>query len=110
MLALGRLYLDQGSHGAQVLAKSWIADATSAQVATANLTPKGHYGYLWWVLEDVAGHPGFAAEGYGGQLIEVVPSLGLVVVVATEVPDNAATVIDAHTLVDMVDRVIAPNV
>jgi CubicO group peptidase (beta-lactamase class C family) len=44
------------------------------------------YGYQWW-LGDVTGragdgHPTFAAVGYAGQLIEVVPDLKLVVAVS----------------------------
>jgi CubicO group peptidase (beta-lactamase class C family) len=41
----------------------------------------GPYGYQWWIA-DAAGHEAFAAMGYGGQLIYVVPDLELVVVTA----------------------------
>ena len=41
------------------------------------------YGYLWWT-GDADGSPAGWAQGWGGQLIEVVPDRDLVVVVATE--------------------------
>ena len=71
-------------------------------------TPSGKYGYQWWVTEaDEA--PAYFAWGGGGQLLEVVPSLSLVVVVASEIeygqPRSAGFSANALTfLVDHVDR------
>jgi CubicO group peptidase (beta-lactamase class C family) len=80
---LGQTYLDGGVwDGRQVVPAGWVEEATTAQVdAPAGLL--GGYGYLWWVGE-VGGDPAFAAVGYGGQLVLVVPSRDLVVVVVTE--------------------------
>ena len=49
--------------------------------------PGARYGYQWWITT-ADGHHAFAASGYGAQLIEVVPELDLVVVVAARVPDR----------------------
>ena len=73
-----------------------------------DLERDGHYGYLWWVTT-AAGDPAYAAVGHGGQLIEVVPRRGLVVVVGSDVDDSQpASVVDPGTLVTMVSSVIAP--
>ena len=64
---------------------AWIKDATTpnATISTVDFT----YGYGFWVFE-AAGHDGFGAAGDGGQMIEVVPDLGLVVVVQSSSSDD----------------------
>jgi CubicO group peptidase (beta-lactamase class C family) len=81
LVTFGRMYLDGGRwNGKQVVPAEWVAASTTRQVDTGNSALPG-YGYQWRVLE-AAGHPAFAAVGRAGQLIEVVPDLRLVVVVA----------------------------
>jgi CubicO group peptidase (beta-lactamase class C family) len=81
MVKLGRLYMDGGRwNGEQVVPAEWVSRSTTRQVDTGNSTLPG-YGYQWRVI-DASGHPAFAAVGYAGQLIEVVPDLRLLVVVA----------------------------
>lgn len=85
MAKIGQLYLDGGRwNGQQLVPASWVRDATRAHVATEAGAIGGltGYGYQWWVTTD-QDHPGYAALGFGGQLIEVIPDLRLVVVVAT---------------------------
>jgi len=73
----GQLYLQRGrwaNH--QLISSAWVGTSTVSQVALGD----GHgYGRLWWVTD---GEPirFFAAVGYGGQLLLVVPSQQLVVV------------------------------
>jgi CubicO group peptidase (beta-lactamase class C family) len=52
----------------------------------------------------------FVAWGFGGQMIEVVPAEGLVVVVARELNyrNLATTGVDPRSLTDLVDEVIVP--
>ncbi len=96
MARLGYLFLRDGrwADGEQVVSESWVEEATqpSTELNTA-------YGYLWWL--NVDGHwvlptllmgrdegdgkrvPGmpeevFAAQGFGGQIIAVYPSTGVV--------------------------------
>ncbi len=57
-------------------------DTISRQNQPANAA--GKFGYLWWIT-DADGEPAYLASGRGGQLLEVVPSLSLVVVIASEV-------------------------
>jgi CubicO group peptidase (beta-lactamase class C family) len=106
MLALGRLYLAGGQRdGRQVLSGAWIADATTAHVDTGGALPG--YGYQWWVTT-ADGRPAFAAQGFGGQLIEVVPDLALVVVVRSDAENAVGAPPEAYA--GLVDTVIAPVV
>jgi CubicO group peptidase (beta-lactamase class C family) len=57
--------------------------------------PFGGYGYQWWVTSE-HGHPSFLAAGFGGQFVQVVPDLDLVVVITS---DPARQRDDAQTLV-----------
>lgn len=106
LVAIGRLYLDGGlGDGRQIVPASWVAAATRAQVTTR--LPLAGYGYQWWVTE-ADGHPAHVAAGYGGQLIEVVPDLRLVVVVTSDVGAVPGAPPEAYA--DLVDTVVAPSV
>jgi CubicO group peptidase (beta-lactamase class C family) len=81
MLTLGELYLREGRHGDhQIVSAGWVAAATQPQVGERVSFGSG-YGYQWWIGE-VEGHESFAAVGWAGQLVQVVPDLGLVMVVS----------------------------
>ena len=49
--------------------------------------PAEGYGYQWWVTSQ-ARHPSFLAVGYGGQLVQVMPDLDLVVVITSDASQN----------------------
>jgi CubicO group peptidase (beta-lactamase class C family) len=84
---IGQLVLDRGTwQGRRVLPARWIEVMTAPQV----VRPKTTYGFLWWLdhervgdteVETVAGY------GWGGQRVEIVPRLGLVVAVNAGVYD-----------------------
>lgn len=107
MIALGRLYLQQGKWaGQQLVPAEWVRESTSRMFATDDWV--GGYGYLWW-LPRQDDHPGFAALGYAGQLIEVIPDLNLVVAVScTNPPPDGHKPFDAADFVGMVDSQIVP--
>ena len=90
MATLGQLWLDKGRWaGRQLVSAAWVTESTRSHVDTQS-TPE-QYGYQWWVTT-ADGHPAYAAMGYGGQLIEVVPDLDLVTVVAsTDAPGAAGS-------------------
>jgi CubicO group peptidase (beta-lactamase class C family) len=90
----GYLHLKKGCwDGAQVISEEWVEESTSPST-TMN---KG-YGYWWWlngemplldsvsfsekpsILHPFAPHDAFCAVGLGSQMIEVIPSLDMVVV------------------------------
>ena len=107
MVILGNLYLDKGAWGGeQLVPSSWVEDATSPAVSTGYGGFGGEdYGYQWWVTS-AGEYPAFAAIGYGGQIIEVVPDLRLVVVASTWIDDT--TSFDSRIWQTMVDMVIVP--
>ena len=110
---LGQLYLDHGMwEDRRVLPVDWARSATVNQSTAPVNDPLGlGYGFLWWVRaadED----PAYAALGTGGQMIEVVPNLGLVVVTAVEVDATDATDQGVNLMLttSLVESVIAPAV
>ena len=108
MVKLGNLYLHKGAwEGEQLVPSGWIEEATSSAVSTGDGGFGGPgYGYQWWVTTS-GDHPAFAAIGYGGQMIEVVPDLRLVVVASTWFDDT--TSFDSRIWQTMVDLAIVPE-
>jgi CubicO group peptidase (beta-lactamase class C family) len=89
----GYLYLHGGRwNGTQVVPADYVRASTR---------PYSHpggdlgYGYQWWTTS-VDLHPSFVAMGFGGQRIQVVPDLDLVVVITA---DAAQERFDAENLV-----------
>ncbi len=103
MAALGRLYLDGGRwDGKRVVPTAWVDAATTEQVRANSIT-KG-YGYQWWVTT-AGGHAAYAAIGFGGQLIEVVPDLRLVAVFTADITEPDAPV-DPYSYVSILSAII----
>ncbi|MDR1426879.1 MAG: beta-lactamase family protein [Bifidobacteriaceae bacterium] len=74
----GQLFLNGGSwDGRQLIPAAWIAKSTSVQAPDTRRPSQ--YGYQWWIRE-FAGYNTYLAQGHGGQVIFVVPELGLVTV------------------------------
>jgi len=106
MAKLGQLFLDGGQwQGRQVVPAAWVKESTSHLVDSDSTTMPG-YGYQWWVGA-ADGHDAFAAFGYAGQLVEVVPDLKLVVVVSSS--DGNAS-FNADSFAQAVSHQIAPAV
>ena len=81
MLAFGELYRNGGrAGGEQVVSQRWIE--ASWQPRTRSVFHDDRYGYGWFLTE-MAGHRVNYAWGYGGQMIYVVPGLGLTVVMTS---------------------------
>jgi CubicO group peptidase (beta-lactamase class C family) len=94
---LGYLYLNGGRwDGVQIVPAGYARASTQGQ---SHPPPGGRfdgYGYQWWVTSE-HGHPSFVAVGYGGQFIQVIPDLDLVVVITSDPADNGRD--DAQQLV-----------
>lgn len=74
LMKVGLLVADKGRwHDRQIIPADWVRKATRAHVELPN--GEGGYGYGWWIRAH-----GYAAEGYGGQYVYVVPSARVVVV------------------------------
>ena len=116
LVRIGQMLLDSGKwKGEQVVPADWVRESTTQQADTISgrnqENASGKYGYHRWVTE-ADEEPAYFAWGGGGQLLEVVPSLALVVVVASEIeygqPRSAG--FSSNNLTFLVDHVIAPSV
>lgn len=81
----GQLYCAGGTwQGLQIVSSEWVSRSTRQIMATGLPDPFCHYGYLWWVRGENTSSPfppgSFSAVGLGGQILSIVPSLGLVMV------------------------------
>ena len=91
LVKLGRLYLQRGRwKGQQILPESFIDQATTRRVSSGNTSSGEGYGYLWWIRKTPNGRHAFAALGYGGQILYVVPSLDLVVALTSDPESRSA--------------------
>ncbi len=76
---LGQLYLQEGRwNGRQVVPAEWVRRSTRRH-AEGWPHRYGAYGYLWWLPPDDPWES-FAAVGYGGQFLYVVPELDMLLV------------------------------
>jgi CubicO group peptidase (beta-lactamase class C family) len=113
LLKLGQLWLRQGQWaGHQLVSPDWVRRSIEADTVTGDRRAPG-YGYQLWVTT-AHGHPAFAARGYAGQLVEVVPELDLVVVVQSASPVGVDSPLEPGTAesgdyMDIVDTVLAPS-
>lgn len=108
MLKIGQLYLNKGIYnGERVLSESWIEKATTTHATTNTpfITPA--YGYGFWI-GNTSKLDYYMANGYGGQLIFVVPDLELIIVttVNVQVPGNDAIDQATQTLRLIYDEII----
>ena len=103
MAKLGQLFLDDGEwEGAGIVPAEWVAAATTAQFEIGG---GAGYGYQWWIYP-VQDHPAYAAEGFGGQLIQVVPELDLIIVTACNVDETDVGVLTADHLAQTINDLV----
>ena len=77
---IGYLYLRGGIwEGNRILPDGWVEASTTVQASTGSDLRGLDYGYQWWVESNSTG-PAYAALGYGGQRLLVIPELDLVAV------------------------------
>lgn len=80
----GWLYYSMGKwNGVQVVPEEWVTESTKVHYDFNNEKSSGYengYGYKWWISGSTGYHK-YSALGYGGQSINVIPDLGLEVVI-----------------------------
>jgi CubicO group peptidase (beta-lactamase class C family) len=87
MQKFGVLYLRGGEwNGQLLLPRAWVEQSFTPWVASKPGEPPD-YGWAWWSMR-FAGHTAHVANGWRGQRIAVLPSLGLVVTMTGDFPDG----------------------
>lgn len=98
MARFGELFLRGGQwHGKQVISAAWVAQST-----TTHSTER--YGYMWWNHVPASGYRSFAALGLYGQVIQVVPELGLVFVMTANLSRSQSKIVRRK----LVERYVIP--
>jgi CubicO group peptidase (beta-lactamase class C family) len=82
MAKFGLLYLNHGNwKGEQIISEDWITQSAKNHISPSYET---YYGYLFWkqpfLLLNGQRIEAYAAEGFGGQLIFILPTYNMVVV------------------------------
>ena len=102
----GHLYLNKGRwNGRQVVPEAWIAESTRPLSRDLGFfSPRGAYGYLWWVSKPVRDTEMFFASGSGGQRIAVLPEADLVIVQV--VNSYQFQNVDHKTFIKLVEKIL----
>jgi len=94
MAKFGQLYLQGGVwDGKQIVPAEWIEASVAPQVNAHGAA--SYYGYQWWVR----GSGTYAAHGYRGKRIFVIPDLEMVVVFTADLSGNAPSVILSNFII-----------
>ncbi|MFO7706215.1 MAG: serine hydrolase [Halopseudomonas sp.] len=106
LLALGELYRRGGVAltGERLISREWIQSSWQ-RYTQSPWTGDGH-GYAWFLTE-IAGQEVRYGWGYGGQMLYVVPQLGLTVVMTSDERASAARTGHRSDLHALVSRIIS---
>jgi CubicO group peptidase (beta-lactamase class C family) len=105
LLRFGEMYRQGGVwRGNSVVSPEWIALAWTPR--TYSPFSGDDYGYGWFI-NTVLGHPVRYARGYGGQLLYLVPDLGLTLVVTSDPTRPARSAGYFGALKTLADAIIA---
>ena len=78
MAKFGFLYLNKGKwNGQTLISEKWVVDSTRDHVLRSENTGFGYH----WVVSKRVGQISFEADGWGGQMICVIPALDMIVVI-----------------------------
>jgi CubicO group peptidase (beta-lactamase class C family) len=82
LLRFGEMYRQGGMiDGKRVVPENWVKESWTPR--TSSPYTGDQYGYGWYI-RDMRGHTVYYAWGFGGQMLYVVPSLGLTVVMTSD--------------------------
>jgi CubicO group peptidase (beta-lactamase class C family) len=100
----GQLYLQEGEwQGVQLIPAEWVEESTQAHSLTGKSGTYSGYGYMWWIAakdyRDIK-EGSYAASGYGGHTLEILPHLNTLIVFRINTDDpNYRPISDEDQLV-----------
>ena len=98
MARIGYLYLNRGHWaGNTIVSPDWVVESTRDHVRRSENFGFGYH----WVVSRRGGQLAFNADGWGGQIICIVPSLDLVIVLKSEAEDPGP-----HAYYELLDALI----
>lgn len=116
MAKLGQLYLNEGVwNGNRIISAQWVRDSIKQSISIPADTWEEHrsygYGYQWW-LDSYANRTvdAFAAKGWGGQFIVVIPQKNLVFVHTAGAYKNDNMWNVPYMFYDLIENFILPAV
>ncbi|MFP5077142.1 serine hydrolase domain-containing protein [Rhizobium sp. YIM 134829] len=106
LLAFGELYRNGGrtKDGRQIVPEAWISQSWTPRT-NSRFSGDG-YGYSWFIRE-IGGHRVNFAWGFGGQMLYIVPDLGLTVVMTSDESSPSARTGYRDDLHALLARIIA---
>jgi CubicO group peptidase (beta-lactamase class C family) len=87
----GQLFLQEGQwQGQMIIPAEWVNESTQSYSETGSSGTYSGYGYMWWIAaRDSWGiqKGSYAASGYGGHTLEVLPYMNTVIVFRVNTDD-----------------------
>ena len=106
----GQLFLQEGAwDGEQIVPATWVRESTTPYSETGGSGTYSGYGYMWWIASQDAGpiaQGSYAASGYGGHTLEVLPDLNTVIVYRVNTDDPAARLTYGSRVDQLIVRIL----
>lgn len=84
LLKFGQLYLNNGKwNGKELIPSAYVDESTKKHISGDFYGNKVDYGYLWWI-SNISSYKVFSAEGYGSQILRIIPKLDLVILCTSD--------------------------
>lgn len=84
LLKFGQLYLNNGKwNEIQIVPSKYVNESVKKQISGFFYGSQINYGYLWWI-SNISGYNVFSAEGYGSQILRIIPELEMVVLCTSD--------------------------
>jgi CubicO group peptidase (beta-lactamase class C family) len=107
---LGQLYLQGGQwEGDPIVPAEWVEESTHPHSLTGQPGTYSGYGYMWWIAAHDFGSiakGSYAASGYGGHTVEVLPHLNTVIVFRINTDDPGVRLTNGGAVDQLVIKIL----